>query len=1189
MVMFSTWQRTAWDQKRNSVMQMTSEDPELRALSQDLEGYLGKVQERTSLLENCPWCCAKGWVHALRSYPINLQESITLCTNPQCLYPLVSRPLEDVLADLIPVKAQVGVKRKNGQVLPSEDVAIPPPKRPRSHGDEQGSEASDSSVTGEEPPAIDVDGTAFTVLQDACEEALWKTPPSEGPLASEAVCQGEGAMDQGDDVLVPTCSPSKPTPGESALSSADPLSSVGGFGTFGPPSAGFAPRRASVVEDGTPGGVLFGQANGQPRDGLGPCDLDSTQGGEPFEGLVECLLASAPAEEPRLLDGEGTSVLTGDATKEAEAEAAAPTWEQADAKKSLGDVPPRRTHAAPPEEEEGLVSLPARLFWKNNDKLCWLDALLVALVNCRSLRDNGPGEGAPGSPIWELITEYDAACAAAQAHQLTGRDGVVRVPDGVLKKAHTDLHRIRMAVFQLLQPKLRCRLGRKETPVFALPLLVAGDPWAEGLFEQSFEWELECSSCQSVSHTRVTKPLPTFTNVVDDWHPEKAAHRGPCNLCHQKDQRRTMVLDRVPAVFALHFVDGLPGNDPQSYSFSRGGRRYVVSTVIQYDRDIQHFVTWTRTVDGAWQEFDDLKHPGCRSHQELPVPAQEMHIVFWEADEDPARPACSPSAPVVGPPPSNGPGDEPDQVTLLAPSPDRPLLPSYDDGDLDCALDLSVDGGAARCHTGDASIGSATLLDAFEGLSHSDIVTLTLTEVRPDSEGKLPAHPTPERGSPDDAVADLTPRRDEALAGSASESESDENVSRDPTFDPPSPKRTRKAKAKAKAKREKKSGTKPKPSPKVKAPPKPKPPPKVKAPPKTPISKRGKKVFATAVAMETAATAGVPSTNPSPPPPPPVQIPALDNPLQQDRWSFMMSKQPQTRLKAAPAPATTPAAAAPVRPAPNPAPPRKPSAPRPQLRLESSELPPKNAGMYDAFGVKRRSPSSSWSPAPPTLPEPAGYRTPSALPPSTPTAAKVVAFTFQTPGATELPRTAPSGKRDRLSDGPVTTDTLRLQLLKKLKAKKKKLEALNQLLQGGAGGGAQAGARAGAASPQAVTSSTAPGSSCEDLLTAWLSPTSTVSNRSPDSSGLPETRTNGSGAGPVGGAYQTNYPPTYCLPGGEDNLLEEFMSGGAALQRQAPMEAQGPSGLAGGGGGGKKACAVSNEFETFDMDDLYLF
>ena len=43
---------------------------------------------------------------------------------------------------------------------------------------------------------------------------------------------------------------------------------------------------------------------------------------------------------------------------------------------------------------------------------------------------------------------------------------------------------------------------------------------------------------------RVTKPLPTFTSLVADWHPDKAAHLGPCNLCHKKNQTRTMVLDR---------------------------------------------------------------------------------------------------------------------------------------------------------------------------------------------------------------------------------------------------------------------------------------------------------------------------------------------------------------------------------------------------------------------------------------------------------------------------------------------------------------------------------------------------------------------------------------------------------------------------------------------------------------------
>ena len=41
-----------------------------------------KVQERTSTLENCPWCSSKGLVYGLRSYPINFAESITLCTNP---------------------------------------------------------------------------------------------------------------------------------------------------------------------------------------------------------------------------------------------------------------------------------------------------------------------------------------------------------------------------------------------------------------------------------------------------------------------------------------------------------------------------------------------------------------------------------------------------------------------------------------------------------------------------------------------------------------------------------------------------------------------------------------------------------------------------------------------------------------------------------------------------------------------------------------------------------------------------------------------------------------------------------------------------------------------------------------------------------------------------------------------------
>lgn len=38
-------------------------------------------------------------------------------------------------------------------------------------------------------------------------------------------------------------------------------------------------------------------------------------------------------------------------------------------------------------------------------------------------------------------------------------DGVARVPQAVLEKSHADLDRLRMSVFQQLQPKLHCKLG----------------------------------------------------------------------------------------------------------------------------------------------------------------------------------------------------------------------------------------------------------------------------------------------------------------------------------------------------------------------------------------------------------------------------------------------------------------------------------------------------------------------------------------------------------------------------------------------------------------------------------------------------------------------------------------------------------------------------------------------------------
>ncbi|CAL8265991.1 unnamed protein product [Merluccius merluccius] len=994
-----------------------------------------KFQERVSSLENCPWCSSKGLAYALRSYRINFQESITLCTNSQCLFPLVSRPLEEVLAELAPVEEHIGGKRK---VLQNDDAAVLPSKRLRSNGDEQVLDVADLLVTDEEPPAIEADGTEFKVLHNTCAKALRSTLPSEGLTPSEAACQGESAKDKSDYVLVPTCSPPA---GETALASASPLSSEG---VLGATSAEFASHHASELKDEAPSDVLFRQANGPLHGGLRPGNLDSNQCRVPVEDSVDNNFALPPADEliaqkPCSLDSDGTSMLTEGTTNEVKPEALTPTSDQADQEKNMENVPPQMDTEGP----EKLVSLPPRLFWKNSENLCWLDTLLVALVNCKSLRDHRPRNMPQKSPVWELIRKYDEICAAVQAHQHTGTDGVVRVPIRVLQNAYSDLQSIRMSVFKLLQPKLQCRLGQRETPVFALPVLMAADSWAESLFEQTFHWEFECSSCQSTSNIRVTKSLPTFTNLVQDWHPENAAHMAPCNVCHKKNQRRTMVLDSIPPVFALHFVDGLPDDDLQMFSFSFHGRRYSVSTVIQYSKTIKHFVAWIRTPNGLWQEFDDLKHPGCNSHAKLPVPAPEMHIVFWEMEEDPTRHTCSPTTTIVEAPPSHN--------IPLAKSPDKSLLPSYDDSDIVGALALSVEGsvtkGAMAAMDMDESIGSTTLLDTFEGLSHSDIVTLTLIEVR------VPA-PVVTTAAAEETPPDPTTQLAAATVSSSSAS-------------PP------------------------------------------------PCSQKSPEL-------------------------PPV-------PILQDRWTYLLSKRPQangtpTQFSSPETPAASPAAApekspVPIQCTPNPAKRPRPPLFKPQLMRETGELPLKHARMYDAFSASSKTTSTS-SPHQ-TLPW-------QGTAPPAQCGAK-----SNTPLSTALP------------DDLGNTDTLRCKLLKKLKAKQKKLAKLNRLL--GQKGEAAAEARPDSterSSPQAVTSSTT-GSTYDEFLSNLLSPASTASNLSPDSTGLLEMLANGKevadqldqGLNSTAVTSQVNYSPHCSLTSNNEDFLEEFLSGVAA-QQQTETETQ---------------------------------
>lgn len=47
-----------------------------------------------------------------------------------------------------------------------------------------------------------------------------------------------------------------------------------------------------------------------------------------------------------------------------------------------------------------------------------------------------------------------------------------------------------------------CFTGQRETPVFAMPLLLMMDSWVEPLFQSTFHWEFKCSECKTVTKER---------------------------------------------------------------------------------------------------------------------------------------------------------------------------------------------------------------------------------------------------------------------------------------------------------------------------------------------------------------------------------------------------------------------------------------------------------------------------------------------------------------------------------------------------------------------------------------------------------------------------------------------------------------------------------------------------------------
>uniref|UniRef100_A0AAY4EJ22 USP domain-containing protein n=1 Tax=Denticeps clupeoides TaxID=299321 RepID=A0AAY4EJ22_9TELE len=549
-------------------------------------GYLGKVNKLTPA-DNCPWCAANGQANVLRSYSISKDDRITLCSSPQCLFPLVSRPLEAIQASLTTSLDEDFHKRKIACSL-DEFNSSPSSKRLKSE-DSIGFCMSDSN----DPISCEV----------SC--------PPEGNNTEEidrTLSHKENALNRCLEVELP-------------IKQADRI----------PP-----------------------EANGQVNSTLALVVLEED--------------VSSIADE----SADGTSV------------------EELLQKSPIMDL------------------VEPHLFWKNEHKLCWLDVLLVALVQCKTLKRSLSSGGENGtnqrsSHLWSLCSGYDDVAALVKS-----KEQVEKVSRETLQEVENKLSELRSNVFKLLKPKMKCTLGQEETPVIALPLLLKLDHDAQDLFLHSYQWEFE-------DIVGVEKVITTFTHIMPDWHPLNAAHRSPCSHCHRKNQKRKMVFERLPPVFVLHFVEGLPQNDVTTYSFSFKGSSYAVTAVIQYNNKLKHFIAWIRQPDGSWLEFDDLKHPHCVAHKQLNIPAKQIHVVFWEAEFSENKTPEEMKSPHK-------------LIKSISAQPADLSLSSLDDTVVVEALTLNKSHDAVG-QNNDTMVGSTTLLDAFESLSHNDIVTLTLVEV----------------------------------------------------------------------------------------------------------------------------------------------------------------------------------------------------------------------------------------------------------------------------------------------------------------------------------------------------------------------------------------------------------------------------------------------------------------------------
>ncbi|CAH1776105.1 unnamed protein product [Owenia fusiformis] len=226
-------------------------------------------------------------------------------------------------------------------------------------------------------------------------------------------------------------------------------------------------------------------------------------------------------------------------------------------------------------------------------------------------------------------TEKKSECKVQSRRKLALDEYGVYSED--LERACSIMENVRQDIWRRVQPSLKCKKGKHDSPVIAMPVVLKLMSLYDPLLLHH-TWTFTCPKCNCKKSESQRKVLLTFPCIPVDFSAKNPCFVRPCFSCKIPGQRMYLKANNCPPLMMFHFVEGLPSNDVSKLTFEQQQYEYRVVSLVQYKQNPDHFVAWVKHPSGnTWMECDDLKPPVCSfNHKTLEVPASQIHIVVWE-------------------------------------------------------------------------------------------------------------------------------------------------------------------------------------------------------------------------------------------------------------------------------------------------------------------------------------------------------------------------------------------------------------------------------------------------------------------------------------------------------------------------------------------------------------------------------